>query len=254
MAKKKKSREVETGGLELGRRWRALLASIGVGFLIAGAVAVFLSTNGAGTVALIGMGAVLLALAAGGMLPNWVKLGDYEFAFRLWRKAQMAEEQGRPDEAEELLEAARDVAQGVPVTPPAPDYEKYVDAALRAAAPDAQREAQPPSRAPAGVDGTRPDFLLELGGVRIAVEAKTKIKRRFMRQVLGLGQLPYDAALIIGADLSQHASEFLPTFQQEAPIPVEVLKWRPGDSAELIARTLDRLSRTAKERREGTLG
>jgi hypothetical protein len=92
-----------------GLRWAA--ASVGLAVLATGGVATFLSTNGAGSAALVVGGIALLVLGGLGERIDLLKVGNLEFHLRaaarqLSRRADELESQGDSAAAEQLREEA----------------------------------------------------------------------------------------------------------------------------------------------------
>jgi hypothetical protein len=72
---------MENEALALGSRLRYALAMLGALFATAGGIAVFVSDNQAGTVALVIVGAVLVLLAVNGMKIESLAFGEYKAVF-----------------------------------------------------------------------------------------------------------------------------------------------------------------------------
>lgn len=114
-----------------GRSWlrirEAVVAVLGVAALAAGATATFISSNGAGSAALVASGAGLLLFVLLGEKIEWFKVGDVEFHLReaargLTREASRLEAQGDTAAAEQLREEARRLL--VRASPAARAYEE----------------------------------------------------------------------------------------------------------------------------------
>src|SRR3954469_14334072 len=102
------------------------LSVLGLGLVGAGVAAVFLTREGAGSAALLGVGAVLIFLGLMGNRLESLKYGDLEVALR--RKADEAERRGDVEAAEALQRAADTIGQRVTQV-----ADRYQDVRLRMA-------------------------------------------------------------------------------------------------------------------------
>ncbi|MGO1048801.1 hypothetical protein [Crossiella sp. CA198] len=84
-------------------RWTAGIAAIASGG--AGATAVFITSNQAGTAVLLAFSALLTLIALSGRLPSKLKFGDHEVSMPIAKAIAKKIDQAEPDDAKELVEA-----------------------------------------------------------------------------------------------------------------------------------------------------
>ncbi|MGW0522847.1 hypothetical protein [Crossiella sp. NPDC003009] len=107
-----KEEEHEHGSVELSRRARIVTGSAAILSGSTGAVAVFLTSNQAGTAVLLALCALFSLMTLAGRLPSRLKFGDNEFTIPLIKAVENRIAEASPEEAKELVSAVTSSLSG----------------------------------------------------------------------------------------------------------------------------------------------
>lgn len=238
----------------LGRATRVLLAVLGTSAIGAGAVAVFVTDNGAGTVALITLGGFLLFLAASGQRVTHAKIGDNEI-----RLARLTSRLFEVAPASERAVVAEQIVQSSAIPEQYPRhlyaqaravlYQREVwNAIKRVVAAHAGRWTVDLFEEAAMSGRRRADILMRVNNRELVFEIKSRTRplqiEDIDRQLFDAVQLTLfgrkaDVLIVSNVDLGESARERVHDVHG-----VHFIRWESAEDDDSISRALDQIVNT----------
>lgn len=239
----------------LGDAVRALAGIGGSTAVVFGVIAIFKGHDGAGTTALLIIGAAFALMAVTGYAITKIKAGDYEIELGALAKAQQAFAEGNEEKAAAIADALIRQAPGAGRThvavAPAPGlaapgtrdaaarayaYERQVlEVVVSVLPPDAElQEREAPL---SGVDA----FIVFPEGARIGIDVRAGTRFDFRRVADRMSAAfayarpeIYGLIVIVRAGPDDRRAEELQTLAAKLEAPVTVVTWEAGDPDDAI--------------------